>query len=271
VNGDRLYALHPAANKMKIVDVSAPSNLTVTDSIMLGTGFTEIRLSGALLQVVSPETLDVFDVSDPDHILRIMEMPVPRTYLPKNRFYDVCIYGDHLAAGTQEGLYDFDVVDIAIPSVSGKYLTGYPHVRTCLDARRLVSVQWDRLNPGSAERLEGLLIFEPAYTGVREPMRLIPATCALEQNYPNPFNPATTIRFTIGGVAALSGSEGPATKVRLAVYDLLGREVAVLVDEVRNPGAYTAVWNAAGMASGVYFYRLRTGDFVQVRKLLLLQ
>jgi hypothetical protein len=276
VNGDRLYALHPAANKMKIVDVSDPSNLAVTDSIMLGTGFTEIRLSGNLLQVFSPETLDVFDVGDPDHILRIMEMPVPHTCLPKNRFYDVCMYGDHLVAGTQEGLYDFDVADIAVPSVSGKYLTGYPHVRTYLDARRLVSAQWDRLNPGTAERLEGLLIFEPSYTGVREPMRLIPATSALEQNYPNPFNPTTSIGYSVGVVGLPAGQAGGqssvvSSHVRLAVYDLLGREVAVLVDEVRNPGAYTAVWNAAGMASGVYFCRLRAGDFVQVRKLLLLQ
>jgi hypothetical protein len=75
----------------------------------------------------------------------------------------------------------------------------------------------------------------------------------LEQNYPNPFNPTTTIRFTIAGVVALSGSEGPASKVRLAVYDLLGREVAVLVDEPKATGMYDVKWDATGIPSGVYY------------------
>jgi hypothetical protein len=102
---------------------------------------------------------------------------------------------------------------------------------------------------------------------------------ALYQNYPNPFNPTTTIRFSIAGVVALSGSEGPATKVWLAVYDVLGREVAVLVNETKMPGSYEVTWNAGSMASGVYFYRIETGDpsllsgqrFIQTRKLLVIR
>jgi photosystem II stability/assembly factor-like uncharacterized protein len=93
----------------------------------------------------------------------------------------------------------------------------------------------------------------------------------LQQNYPNPFNPTTTIRFTIAGVVALSGSEGPATKVRLAVYDLLGREVAVLVDEKKELGSYEVQFDGSRLSSGVYFYRMLAGDFVQTRKLLLLR
>jgi hypothetical protein len=57
----------------------------------------------------------------------------------------------------------------------------------------------------------------------------------------------------------------------LHVYDLLGREVATLLDEVKDPGEYTVTWSAGGMASGVYFYRLRSGDFVQTRKLCLVR
>lgn len=73
----------------------------------------------------------------------------------------------------------------------------------------------------------------------------------LEQNYPNPFNPVTTIRYTVGGEAW----------VRLAVYDVLGREVAVLVNGVRSQGHYEAQFDASGLASGVYVYRmeLRSG------------
>jgi hypothetical protein len=96
----------------------------------------------------------------------------------------------------------------------------------------------------------------------------IPATFALEQNYPNPFNPGTTIGFTIAGV----GHEAIGTRrVKLAVYDVLGREVAVLVDENRLPGTYEVRWNASGMASGLYFCRMRSGDFLQTRTMLVLR
>jgi len=57
--------------------------------------------------------------------------------------------------------------------------------------------------------------------------------------------------------------------VRLSVFDLLGREVAVLVREEKSPGTYTATWNAAAMPSGVYFYRLAAGDFTETRKMVL--
>jgi hypothetical protein len=112
----------------------------------------------------------------------------------------------------------------------------------------------------------------------------IPTSSALEQNWPNPFNPTTTIRFTVAGVVApsgaiLSGVEGPAasgqqsavSNVRLAVYDLLGREVAVLVDGVKEAGEYTVTWDAQGMASGVYFCRLTAGEFSAVKKMTLMR
>jgi len=87
----------------------------------------------------------------------------------------------------------------------------------------------------------------------------IPDRTALHQNYPNPFNPLTIIdyRLSIGG------------SVRLSVFDLLGREIAVLVNEEKPPGSYTVTWNAEGMTSGVYFCQLRTGAEVLVRKMIL--
>ena len=83
----------------------------------------------------------------------------------------------------------------------------------------------------------------------------------LKANYPNPFNPTTTIEYSIG-VA------GP---VKLMVYDLLGREMVRLVDDYKSIGTYKAVWNAASMPSGVYFYRIEAGDFVKTQKMILMK
>ncbi|MGE5315118.1 MAG: Ig-like domain-containing protein [Acidobacteriota bacterium] len=93
----------------------------------------------------------------------------------------------------------------------------------------------------------------------REKTSAMPGAFVLEQNYPNPFNPSTHIRFSIPS----------AQPVRLAVYDVLGREVARLADEPMQPGTYTMEWNAAGLPSGVYFYTLKAGSYSATKKLLL--
>jgi cyanophycinase len=90
---------------------------------------------------------------------------------------------------------------------------------------------------------------------------IVPARFALDDNYPNPFNAETNIRYQISDIRYL----------RLAVYDLLGREVAVLVDEKKQPGSYEVKFDAPGLASGVYVCRMEAGQFVQARKLLLLR
>ena len=98
--------------------------------------------------------------------------------------------------------------------------------------------------------------------GVSEkPSRVIPNAFSLKQNYPNPFNPTTMIVYEIPR----------ATRVVLTVFDILGREVTRLVDEVKPPGSYQATWDAAGLASGTYFYRLEAGEFNEVKHLLLLK
>ncbi len=88
-----------------------------------------------------------------------------------------------------------------------------------------------------------------------------PTTYGLYQNYPNPFNPSTTIGFQITEYGFVS----------LKVYDLLGREVATLVNEVMEAGRYERVFNAEGVASGIYFYRLQVGHLTNSRKMILLQ
>ncbi|MFB3133680.1 MAG: T9SS type A sorting domain-containing protein, partial [Rhodothermales bacterium] len=101
----------------------------------------------------------------------------------------------------------------------------------------------------------------PPPTGVELEEKEIPTTYRLGPNYPNPFNPTTTIPFALPNAA----------RVIVEVYDVTGATVATLVDEPLAAGRYTTTWETAGLASGVYVVRMRAGDFVQTRKMILLK
>jgi hypothetical protein len=96
----------------------------------------------------------------------------------------------------------------------------------------------------------------------------LPQEFLLNQNYPNPFNPTTAISYHLpAGQAGLSA----VSAVRLSVYDALGREVALLVNEDKPAGTHTVTWNAQNFPSGVYLYRLVTGDRVESKKMILMK
>jgi hypothetical protein len=88
-----------------------------------------------------------------------------------------------------------------------------------------------------------------------------PKTFLLEQNYPNPFNPSTTIRYQLP----------VASEVKLEVYDVLGKKIATVVNERQSAGSYQVVWNASGLSSGTYFYRLQAGTFVETKKMIMVK
>lgn len=98
-------------------------------------------------------------------------------------------------------------------------------------------------------------------TGVEQTTAVVPSQIQLLQNYPNPFNPSTQITYTLA----------KRSTVALIVYDLLGREVSTLVNEIKEAGTYTVTLNGAKLSSGVYFYRLQSGSFVQTKKMVLLK
>jgi hypothetical protein len=106
------------------------------------------------------------------------------------------------------------------------------------------------------------------YTKAELEKDLVPTEFVLYQNYPNPFNPVSTIRYSIPSVT-LSGVEG--SRVQLKIYDVLGNEVATLVDEYKPAGTYEVEFNAAKYTSGVYFYRLQAGSFVETKKMLMIK
>ncbi|RCK73942.1 MAG: hypothetical protein IGBAC_2089 [Ignavibacteriae bacterium] len=96
-------------------------------------------------------------------------------------------------------------------------------------------------------------------TEIKESKTNQPNKLSLYQNYPNPFNPSTTIKFKIPKT----------THVTLKIYNILGQEVAELVNEEIKPGVYNINWNASNIASGVYFYRLKVGDFIKTNKMII--
>ncbi len=98
-------------------------------------------------------------------------------------------------------------------------------------------------------------------TGVEKNQINIPTKFDLSQNYPNPFNPTSTIRYDIPKTGI----------VNISVYDILGREIRVLVNEEKNPGHYEIIFDANALASGIYFYTIRTAGFIQSKKMILLR
>lgn len=110
---------------------------------------------------------------------------------------------------------------------------------------------WGYTDPCAPER--------PAIGGEEE--NIIPTEYALKQNFPNPFNPETNIQFDLPDNNFVS----------LKIYDIMGREVAILVNEFKNAGKYIASFNAASLSSGIYFYKIQAGNFIETKRMILIK
>lgn len=122
-------------------------------------------------------------------------------------------------------------------------------------------IVYDNLNPQS---IQGTIVMHNKIFFSKEDdeeLSAAPVEFSLDQNYPNPFNPSTTIKYSIP----------EAGNIELKIYDILGNEVATLVNEVKAPGYYSADFNASALASGVYVYTIRANNFVQTKKMLLMK
>ena len=111
-----------------------------------------------------------------------------------------------------------------------------------------------------------LIKYSQECVGVNQVSAETPIVFSLHQNYPNPFNPSTKIKFEIP-----LNVETTRRVVSLRIYDILGKEVSVLLNESLKPGVYETDFNGAGLPSGVYFYKLTSGDFSETKKLILLK
>ncbi len=126
-------------------------------------------------------------------------------------------------------------------------------------------------NAGSYNRYDlrgcfvnGVVYGDTSLTAINQLSSEIPKTFSLSQNYPNPFNPETKIKFDIPAGSSVA-------QTFLAVYDVLGKQVAVLVNQNLQPGTYEVNWNAADYPSGVYFYKITLGTFRETKKMILLK
>jgi hypothetical protein len=102
--------------------------------------------------------------------------------------------------------------------------------------------------------------------GISNVSSSVPEKFSLSQNYPKPFNPATVISFDIP-----SDVRGQTSDVKLVIYDGLGREVRTLVNSNLSPGSYKVDFDGSNLASGVYFYKLEAGSFVETKRMMLLK
>ncbi len=97
----------------------------------------------------------------------------------------------------------------------------------------------------------------------------LPEYFSLGQNYPNPFNPSTTINYTIPDLIKHNGGDG--SLVQLVVYNSLGKQISTLVNEKQNAGNYSINFNSENLPTGIYYYRLTSGNYTETKKMVLLK
>jgi len=176
--------------------------------------------------------------------------------LTKDRNADVVFHdfnGDHtIGPDVRVDILEPDSAAILVPAWSLVFVG---------EAGDILPVPGDQFVLSTVKPLTSSDVYE--FSGTMSPVLPgeTPLAFSLEQNYPNPFNPVTTIRFRLATAA----------KASLTVYDLLGQRVAELVNERREAGVHEVTFDASRLSSGVYFYHLSAGNFMQTRKLLLIR
>jgi len=201
-----------------------------------------LAISGSDLTLTGSDTdVWIFQIASEMIVANGIQVILAGGALPANIFWQV---GTSATLGTTCVFQGTILADQSISMNTGATLNG----------RALARI--------AAVTIEGSTVTRPSLvTTSVDNDEMLPEVAVLSQNFPNPFNPSTTIKYQL-----------PVTsQVKLAVTDMLGQEVSVLVDGVQNAGDYQLAWDARNYASGIYFYRLEAGSSVSVRRMLYLK
>ena len=168
----------------------------------------------------------------------------------------------------QNNLYNLRLVDL---SQNGEFIFEHNALQIDENSGHQLVPDWENLtnseltiliDEGNDGTIDDTIFVKNQATNVEDEGSLLsPNSYNLTQNYPNPFNPTTTIKYSI----PQSGN------VTLKVYDILGNEVVTLLNEEKNAGVFSVTFDATGLSSGIYFYRMQAGNFIQTRKMLILK
>jgi len=200
----------------------------------------------------------------------VVETAYPWTLLWNDTTYNLVGNSSQLLAGypaTVQGQKDFlvDLINIINNTTDGKGVGVFYWEPDWISTQTFGS-PWENLAmfDFSGELLPSISAFDSTLTDIEEKKQVV-TEFQLKQNYPNPFNPGTLIQYAIGN----------RQYVQLKVYDILGNEVVTLVDEFKPAGSYEVEFSAIGgasfLSSGVYFYQLKAGSFVETKKMILLR
>jgi hypothetical protein len=223
---------------------AAPVGKGVTTSFKTGNeGF---AIAGNFAYVPDGDTMKIFNIAN-------LQTPTQVSKIFTGGYgYMSAVAGNYCyVASEATGVRVIDITNPAVPTEAG-YYDGVPQSRGVIANGAYCYV---------AEKTDGLSVYRNDLLTSVAGEGTSPLRFDLLQNYPNPFNPSTEIGFRV----SVSGV------VKITVFDMLGREVALLVNEKREPGNYTATWNANGLASGMYFYRMEASTFSSVRKMMLIK
>jgi hypothetical protein len=184
--------------------------------------------------------------------------------LPSDSMTSIFVWGDDRTVGGMyaqrldtlgEQLWDTNDVVLNIPMFSDMYVTN-----NC--AGGAIGVGFHQFDFSiRAQQVNKYGQLGQVITSINDISNQLPLEFILYQNYPNPFNPTTQLKFDLKDNGF----------VKLVVYDILGREVKILVNEDRHAGRYEVGFNAQNLSSGIYFYKLQAGNYVMTKKLLLLK
>ncbi len=240
--GDYLFASH--AGRITAFDVSILSDPREI-SYLIGDYASGLDIDGEFLYVANGQSgLRIIDISNPESLTVAGDLELPGLAIDAK-----IIHGKVALATSQYGLFIVDVSDPQNPLQTAH--TSVPR------AIHTIDVEGDYIYAACEH---SLMIFEYAQTGI-ENESPTPGRLSLAQNYPNPFNASTVIRYDLPSPA----------DVRLDIYDLLGRQVDTIEPGLQGAGTHTLRWNAEGKASGVYFYKLRTKEHSETKRMLLIK